>query len=119
MFLYLVHLVFTNYFIIISSSKNICITLFLSNILEVIMQTLVSTASTYSFQFFSFSVLYALHYLRLLTMWQLSIYVGCIVGIERFGGVSHAYVIPDDGIKVSGVTVLLCSEILPYTTMLL
>jgi hypothetical protein len=52
-------------------------------------------------------------------MWQLITEVGCLVGTEWFGGVSHAYVIPDDGIKVFGVTVLLYSEILPKTTILL
>jgi hypothetical protein len=59
----------------------------------------VSTAFTYSFQLFSLSVLYALHYWCWLTIWQLITEISCLVGTEWFGGVSHAYVIPDDGNK--------------------
>jgi hypothetical protein len=51
-------------------------------------------------------------------MWQLTIEVGCLARTEWFGGLSHAYFLPNDGIKVFGITVLLYSEILPKTTIL-
>jgi len=72
----------------------------------------VSNSFTYSFQFSPISVLNALHYQCLLTMWQIIAEVGCLVGTEWFGGVSHVDVIPDDGMKDFGATVLLDSEIL-------